>query len=200
MLAVVLPASGLMADSNAAMLRTAGVVTVNGKTTSNSSAVFEGDTIHTADNSSVVITSSGSMVAVLSASSITYRGKAVELGSGAVEVTTSNGLIARVDQFTVTPASSGSVKYEVTRQDRNVVIAAKQGSVFVSDGTNRKLLTEGNTTESSDSKDKAGIYAGPASAGKAICCILPAVAGLAGGAAATIIAARKSISNSRVGD
>jgi ferric-dicitrate binding protein FerR (iron transport regulator) len=181
-----------MADSNAAMLRASGVVTINGTVTSNSSAVFSGDTIHTADNSSVVITSSGSMVAVPSASSIVYRGKAVELGSGAVEVTTSNGFIAKADKFTVTPASSGSVKYQVTRQDRNVIVTAKQGSVVVSDGSNRKLLPEGSTTESLES---GGVY--PASASKFYCCILPGIAGLAGGAVSTLIVARKSISNSR---
>jgi ferric-dicitrate binding protein FerR (iron transport regulator) len=197
-LAVVVATSALMADSNAAMLRTAGVVTVNGKGTSNSAAVFAGDIIRAADNSSFVITSSGSMVAVPSSSAITYRGNAVELDSGAVEVTTSNGLIARADNFTVTPASSGSVKYQVSRFDRNIVVAAKQGSVFVSDGSQRKLLTEGNTTESSDSKDKGAIYAGPAPAGKMVCCVLPAVAGLSGSVAAIVVSSRKSISNSQV--
>lgn len=195
-LAVVLPASGLLADSNAALLRTSGVVTVNGAVTSNSSSVFDGDRIHTADNSNVVITSSGSMVAVPPGSSIVYHGKAVELGSGAVEVSTSNGFIAKADKFTVTPASPGSVKYQVTRQDRNVVIAAKQGSIVISDGSNRKLLTEGMT----ESSEPGGVYDGPAPAAKVICCVLPAAAGLAGGIAATVISARKSISNSRPGN
>jgi hypothetical protein len=130
---------------------------------------------------------------VPSTSSVTYLGKAIELGSGTVEITTSNGLIAKADKFTVTPASPGTVKYEVTRQDHDVLVAAKQGSVVVSDGSNKKLLTAGMSSDSGG----GGVYAGPAAAGKVVCCILPAVAGLAGGTAATIITYRKSISNSR---
>jgi hypothetical protein len=192
-LAVALSASGLMADSNTAMLRTSGNVSINGTVISNSSAVFNGDRIRTADNSSVVITSNGLIIAVPSTSSVTYLGKAIELGSGTVEITTSNGLIAKADKFTVTPASPGTVKYEVTRQDHDVLVAAKQGSVVVSDGSNKKLLTAGMSSDSGG----GGVYAGPAAAGKVVCCILPAVAGLAGGTAATIITYRKSISNSR---
>ncbi len=204
MLVVVLPATGLLADSNSAMLRTSGVVTVNGTVTSNASAVFDGDAIRTADNANVVITASGSMVAVPSASSIIYRRKAVELASGAVDVTTSNGLAAKADNFTVTPASSGSVKYEVTKQDRNVVIAAKQGSVMVFDGTSRKFLKEGSTTDGggSESKDRSGANQTPATAAKGpgFCCVLPAVGGLAGSVVAVSVDQRQknSISSSSV--
>lgn len=133
------------------------------------------------------------MVEVPSGSSIVYRGKSVELGSGAVDVSTSSGFIAKADKFTVTPASSGGVKYQVSRQDRNVVVMAKQGSVVVSDGSKRKLLTEGMT----ESSEAHAVYAGPAPAGKFICCVVPAAAGLAGGAVAAVVSARKSVSNSR---
>ncbi len=178
LLAVVLPAA-LVADTNGAILRISGVVTVNGTVTSNVSAVVDGDAIHTADNSNAVITPSGAMITLSSASSIVYRRNAVELASGAVEVTTSNGLEAKADIFTVTPASSGNVRFRVMNQDRGITVMAEQGSLMVFDGTSRKFVKEGSTITSSGDESKGKR--------KAVCCVLPTVGGLVGGTAVVLI-------------
>lgn len=156
LLIVAFPASTILADSNSAMLYAKGAVAVNGAGASRSSAVFVGDKIQTNSDSSVTISSAGSTLIVPANSSITYEGNAVDVAVGAVQVNTSRNMSAKVDGFTVTPASNGRATYQVSKLNGLVTIAAERGNVVVSDGENSTVVKEGNAQTAAGDQNTAG--------------------------------------------
>src|SRR2546425_9243938 len=109
MMAVILPAANIVAESGAAMLHAQGTVTVNGKQVPGSIAVFAGDKIQTKANSTASITSQGSTVTMLGNSSMTYGTNSVDVGCGPMTMTTVGGqLSTRVGNLTISSTTDTS--------------------------------------------------------------------------------------------
>ena len=150
MLAVILPAATMSAETHAAMLYATNTVMLNGVGAGRSSAVFAGDSIQTPANGAVRLTAEGSTVMVGPSTTLVYEGDAVRLGSGTTMVTTEKSMKTQIQKLLVTPASEGRSSYRVDRANGKVLIAALRGSVKISDGSSEKLIAEGNATTIAD--------------------------------------------------
>lgn len=148
-----LPLATTLADTNAAMAYIQGSASVNGRTVSDSVAVFPGDAIQTGSRSAASISLKGSSVLVTENSSVTFGNTELSLTSGTAQVRTSQGMKARVASISVTPVSAKPAAYEVVRQGAEVRITAVNGSLTVSDGKATTLLESGKSlTLSADGK------------------------------------------------
>lgn len=150
MLAVMLPAATMSAETHAAMLYATNTVMLNGVGAERSSAVFPGDSIQTPANGAVRLTAEGSTVMVGPLTTLVYEGDAVRLGSGSTMVTTDKGMKTQVQRLQIAPSVQGRTSYRVVRGGGQVMVAALHGSVKVSDGSSSKTVAEGNTTSVPD--------------------------------------------------
>lgn len=150
MLAVILPAAAMSAETHAAMLYASNTVMLNGVGAERSSAVFAGDRIQTPANGAVRLTAEGSTVMVGPSTALVYEGDAVRLGSGSTMVTTDKGMKTRVQRLQIAPAAPARTSYRVVRGEGQVLVAALHGSVKISDGSSSKTVAEGNTTSVPD--------------------------------------------------
>jgi hypothetical protein len=150
MLAVILPAATMSAETHAAMLYATNTVMLNGVGATRSSAIFSGDTVQTPAGSAVTITTQGSTVVVGPSSLLVYQGDAVRLGSGLTMVTTETRMKTQIQKLLVTPAAEGRSSYRVVRGSGKVLIAALRGSVKISDGSSEKMVAEGNAATVAD--------------------------------------------------
>src|SRR5258705_14001684 len=91
-LAMLLPAQLLAADSASAMLYSNGTAWVNGSAVPKSAAVFDGDLVQTRPDSSANLNANGSSVMVLADSLVKFQGSAVELEQGWRLVSNSQGV------------------------------------------------------------------------------------------------------------
>jgi hypothetical protein len=149
-LAVLLPAATMSAETHAAMLYTSNPVKVNGVGAERSSAVFAGDRIETPANTTVTLTSAGSTILVGPVSSLVYEGEALRLGSGSTVVTTEKGMKTQVQRLVILPAAQQRSSYGVIRSDGQVMIAAFHGSVKILDGASETIVADGDTASMPD--------------------------------------------------
>ncbi len=140
-----LPMATVLADVQGAMAYVQGKAKVNGRTLTNSAAIFPGDAIQTAAGSTVSLVAKGSSVLVPEGSTVTYQEKEVLLTSGRAQVRTTGGMSARVATFAVTPASGKPAMFEVARLGSEVRISVVSGSLSISDGKATTLLESGQT-------------------------------------------------------
>lgn len=152
-MAVVFPASCVLADARSAIMYTSGNAMLNGVGVMRSSALFEGDTIQTGDSSAATINADGSSVLLPAKSTVQFKGDAVEVQKGGAVITTSKGLKAVVDTVTVAPAK-GLAKFEVTRQEGKVVIASNHGALAITSANGTTYLDSG-ASATFDSSDKS---------------------------------------------
>ena len=150
MLAVMLPAATMSAETHAAMLYATNTVMLNGVGAERSSAVFAGDSIQTPANGAVRLTAEGSTVMVGPSTTLVYEGDAVRLGSGSTMVTTDKGMKTQVQRLQIAPAAQARTSYRVVRGGGQVMVAALHGSVKITDGSSSKTVAEGNTTSVPD--------------------------------------------------
>jgi len=150
MLAVILPAATMSAETHAAMLYATNTVMLNGVGAERSSAVFAGDSIQTPANGAVRLTAEGSTVMVGPSTTLVYEGDAVRLGSGSTMVTTDKGMKTQVQRLQIAPAAQARTSYRVVRGGGQVMVAALHGSVKITDGSSSKTVAEGNTTSVPD--------------------------------------------------
>ncbi len=154
MLAIVFPAQMMLADESAsAMLYTNGAAWVNGTDVPKSAAVFSGDLLQTRSDSTASLQANGSNVMVMADSLVKYQGSAVELEHGALRVTTSRGLEARVGDVTVKPAADAWTEFQVTDVDGRVQIAANKGDVTVQDDKGTTTVSQGQQTTRDDTSN-----------------------------------------------
>jgi len=142
---VTLPVATVLADVQGAMAYVQGKAKVNGRTLTNSAAIFPGDAIQTAAGSTVSLVSKGSSVLVPEGSSVTYREKEIILMSGSTQVRTAGDMSARVATFSVAPASGKPAMFELARRGSEVRISAVSGTLSISDGKATTLLESGQT-------------------------------------------------------
>src|SRR5712671_7138528 len=152
-LAMLLPAQLLAADSASAMLYSNGTAWVNGSPVPKSAAVFAGDLVQTRPDSTAHLNANGSSVMVLADSLVKFQGPAVEVEHGAVRVTTSRGLAARAGDVTVKPATNSWTEFQVTDVDGRVQIAASKGDLTVQDDKGTTTVTQGQQTTRDDTTD-----------------------------------------------
>jgi hypothetical protein len=168
MLAVVLPAATMSAETPAAMLYASGTVTLNGVGSERSSAIFAGDSIQTPASGLVTLTAEGSTVLVGPSSVLVYQGTAVDLGSGTAMITTDRAMKTQVQRLVITPAAPGRSSYRVSRGEGKLMIAALHGPLKVSDGSNDSLIAEGDTATMPDQPDTPGATPGATTSGLGI--------------------------------
>ena len=155
-LVFVLPASVMFAETHAAMVFATGIASLNGAALPRSTAVFAGDVLETSKNSIVVINANGSTVQIGATSKVQFQGDAIDLSSGATQVNTYTGMKVQADTLLVQPANHVA-KYQVSRHEGKVTVAALNGSLSVLNGKTSDVLTMGETrtyTDDPDDKDK----------------------------------------------
>jgi hypothetical protein len=144
-MAVILPASIMSAETHGAMLYTSSSAILNGTPVSRNTAVFAGDKIAVPAKSAVTISLTGSSILVPAESTVKFNGDSVSLEpQTAVAVTTTVGLAAQIGNIKIAPVNK-SGKFQVGRFDGKIFVAAKQGSVLIAGLTGNTVVPEGGT-------------------------------------------------------
>jgi hypothetical protein len=172
-LAMLIPAQLLAADSASAMLYSNGTAWINGSTVPKSAAVFSGDLVQTRPDSTANLSSSGSSVMVLADSLVKFQGAAVEIEHGAVRISTAHGLATQAGEVTVKPAGNSWTEFQVTDVDGQVQIMATKGDLTVQDQQGTTTVQQGQQTTRDDTsnpekkkrKKRKGAGAAPAAGG-----------------------------------
>lgn len=129
----------LWASPPQATVQAQGNVTVNGSRVENTTTVFAGDKIQTAESSIANITAQGTMVQLSPNSSAIFSDKTLDLGCGSALVTTSLGEVVRVAGVTIMPATQSLTKFQVSQAPGALKVSAQEGSLIVDDGTKHAL-------------------------------------------------------------
>lgn len=153
-MAIIFPASLIAADASPAMLRSAGPVKVNGNAVESSSIAYVGDRIQTGSNASATIAVKGGIVSLAGDSEVVYAGKAIQMRQGRALISTQKRLDGRLDKLTISPASTYA-KFQMTRGDGKMTVAALEGSLSVTDGRDTVVLTPGNSLMRAVSDDSS---------------------------------------------
>lgn len=140
-----LPALAFGASNDVAVMRSSGAVALNGNGTPTTTALFKGDKIVTADGAVVTISSPGSTVLIPANSQMVFNGGVLDLTAGTASISTTKGMAAHTDKYTVAPATSGTAKFEVKKTGSLVLIHASSGVLNVSAPGNTFTLAEGAT-------------------------------------------------------
>ena len=152
-LAMLVPAQLLAADSASAMLYSNGTAWVNGGTVPKSAALFTGDLVQTRPDSTANLSASGSSVMVLADSLVKFQGSAVELEHGAVRVSTAQGMATQAGEVTVKPAANAWTEFQVTDVDGQVQIVASKGDLTVQDAQGTTTIQQGQQTTRDDTSN-----------------------------------------------
>lgn len=152
-LAMLVPAQLLAADSASAMLYSNGTAWINGSTVPKSAAVFSGDLVQTRPDSTANLSASGSSVMVLADSLVKYQGAAVEIEHGAVRVGTAHGLSTQAGEVIVKPAGNSWTEFQVTDVDGQVQIVASKGDLTVQDQQGTTTVQQGQQTTRDDTSN-----------------------------------------------
>jgi hypothetical protein len=129
-----------------AVLQASGKVQVNGNASRQITTLFSGDVVQTDDDSAANIIAGGSSVLIMPGAAVRFLGNGVELTQGGMAIASSEAMTATVDDLTITPVAQRFSKFEVAEDEDTVVIAARQGSVAVSDGQQTSTVPEGQET------------------------------------------------------
>ncbi len=141
---LVLPASMMLADSQAAMAMVSGMAALNGAAMSGSTAIFSGDLLETGTNSALTINAKGSTVLIGPNSRVHYFGDSVELHLGSTQVNTSKDLKIETDTVKIEPNKT-SAKFRVERAPHVVVVASLAEEVRVENNGESTVLPPGGT-------------------------------------------------------
>jgi hypothetical protein len=143
LMAGLLPASQLAAQTGGPMLYPQGKVLVDGRQVNAPLGLFAGDRVQTSAEASASLTALGSSVLLSPNTFFTYGQGALEVGCGHLLVTSvANRLASRVANLVITPASDVA-KYEITRANGKLEIATREGSINVNDGVQTTSLGTG---------------------------------------------------------
>lgn len=140
-LLIIFPASVLAAPFGG-NLRSTGNVTVDGKPVPPSSTVFAGDHIQTGADGTATLTTDGSTILIASGSSVMLGDNVIDLSCGTAMMTTTKGMVVRVNGVTVTP-SAPTAKFEVAQGGHALSIAVHEGAVNIQDGHGATTLKAG---------------------------------------------------------
>jgi len=142
-LVVLFPASIVMADASSAMLSATGSVNVNGIPVERAMAIFPGDRVQTGPNSIATLTSEGSSVTVPGNSSLVLSRSFVNVLCGTAMVSTSRGMSVRVSNLLVQPARGSQARFQITQNDGQLQIIAREGTLAIDNGSKTSALEAG---------------------------------------------------------
>src|SRR5215469_2497602 len=142
LLLLVFPVTALAADSSGVVLYPQGQVLVNGAPISRSQAGFAGDRYQTSKDSALVMSGFGSSVQVAPSSDISFLATGVRLNSGNTMIATSGNLSASVVNLTIRPVNP-QARYQIQQNATQVIIAAHEGALRISDGVMERVLEPG---------------------------------------------------------
>ncbi len=141
---VLLYVAALSGQNSAAMLYAHGNVTLNGQAPGQSTSIFAGDRLETADSSVATINRSGSSVVVNPNSSIQYSQSAIQIMHGTARVSTLAGMSAEAGRLTITP-SDGKAKFDVVQSSQGTIVTPREGALTVHDGNSTISLQPGQS-------------------------------------------------------
>ena len=133
--------TALAIDKPAAVLHSSGDTTVNGTAAATTTALFNGDDIHTV-NGVVTISAPGSTVMVPSSSELVLSENVVNLSSGMASINTTKGMTAQADTFSIAPAT-GTAKFDVKRSGDLLEIHATSGALTVNSANGKLDVAQG---------------------------------------------------------
>ncbi len=136
---------GAAQDTEAAMVRAAGTMSINGVSVRNSSPLRTGDILQAGPDSTAAISSKGVMILVFPNSTILYSGRNVELRAGHIKVAASSGMVAKVDSYEVT-SFGRTVKFQLDRNGSCGSVSPERGTVIVRDCNKTSLVQAGTTS------------------------------------------------------
>jgi len=142
-LVVLFPASLVVADATSAMLIASGDVTVNGSPIERATAVFPGDKVHTGPNASARLTNQGSSVTVAGNSSLVFSKSFVNVLCGSALVATNRGMAVRVSNLLVQPARGEQTRFQITQNEGQLQIIAREGTLAIDNGAATTSLQPG---------------------------------------------------------
>lgn len=142
-LVVLFPASIVMADATSAMLTSNGSVSVNGSPVERTTAVFPGDKVQTGPNSIATLTSEGTSVTVPGNSSLIFSKRFVNVLCGTAVVATSRGMSVRVSRLLVQPVRGTQARFQITQNEGQLQIIAREGTLAIDNGTITSALQAG---------------------------------------------------------
>jgi hypothetical protein len=142
-LVVLFPASIVLADATSAMLSATGNVSVNGNPIERATAVFPGDKVQTGPNSIATLTSEGSSVTVPGNSSLVFSKSFVNVLCGTAMVATSRGMSVRVSNLLVQPARGAQARFQITQNEGQLQIIAREGTLAIDNGAATSSLQAG---------------------------------------------------------
>jgi hypothetical protein len=140
---VVFPTAMVMADATSAMLNANGNVTVNGSPVERAMAIFAGDKVQTGANSIATLTNEGSSVTVPGNSSLVFSKSFVNVLCGTALVSTSRGLSVRVSNLLVQPARGAHARFQITQNEGQLQIIAREGTLAIDNGAATSSLQAG---------------------------------------------------------
>ncbi len=114
-----------------------GEVSLNGNKVTRSCAVFDGDRLITRPSAAVVLHLAGSILHVGPSSEVCYRGKTLELISGAAEVQGSEAVM--IAAFSISPV--GKAHFSLKRERALTSLLLVSGNVKLSRGKETATLT-----------------------------------------------------------
>lgn len=127
----VLPASLTAQDLSRAMLHCQGGTLINGSPSQDSSVIFPDDVIQTEPGRTAKIDVDGSTITVQSETVLQFRGNAIDLDHGSLQVDTSRGLKVRVNCLTVIPVRQEWTQYDVIDVNGKVTVIAHKSDVNI---------------------------------------------------------------------
>ena len=141
-MAFLLPMTLLAADTNAALLSGKGTVKVNSRAVPQSSVAYVGDKIETTNDATVTLTTTSSVTTLAPNSSVFYRGSAVEMLSGHVEVKADRSVQAYLGNLRIVPTDK-EARFQMRQDGETLILAALHGPLAVTDGVHTMVLAEG---------------------------------------------------------
>jgi len=141
-MAFLVPMALLAADTNAALLSGKGVVKVNGRAVPQSSVAYVGDKIETANDATVTLTTASSVTTMAANSSVLYRGTAIQMVAGHVQVKADSSVRAYLANLKITPAEK-EARFQMRVEGQTLILAALRGPLTVTDGKHTMVLAEG---------------------------------------------------------
>jgi ferric-dicitrate binding protein FerR (iron transport regulator) len=135
--------ASLSASDSSAVLKSTGVVVLNGAGAPATTAIFSGDTVRTTGGSVLTISAPGSTVLLPQNSQLTFKGNSVNLTGGKATVTTTKGMSVSADQYLISPGPEGSAQFEIEKSGDGLLVHAAKGAVTIKSSGKMVTLSEG---------------------------------------------------------
>lgn len=139
---VLLCAAAMAAQTGGAMLHVTGKVTLNGTAVADSSSIFAGDRLTTAEGAMATINRPGMSVVLGPNSTIQYGISSIQVIQGSARIAAGSNLTTQAGNVTVV-SQDQTARFEVSRADGKVVVASREGSVSVNDGGHSVTVAAG---------------------------------------------------------